>query len=434
MTQQAGQGRPASRRYGRVAHRRAAAGRVAAGGFAAALAAAGFAGAGPAAAASGARALAAARATPTTTVRGWGTNDDGELGHGTSSLFAETPVTAKLPKGVTVTSVRAGCDHTVALTSAGGALAWGDNSEGQVGDGTTKSRRTPVRVKLPAGTKLTAVRAGCDHTIALTKSGSVLAWGFNKFGELGDGTSKDRNTPVKVKLPKGVKVKAISAGCDQNLALTTKGKVYAWGLNLYGEIGDGTTKNRHTPVAVKLPAGTRATIVAAGCAHSLAQTSTGLYGWGENAEGQLGDGSTTSTDMPVLIPLLFRGPPPGKITGLFAGCQHSLALFAKGALLAWGENGSGQLGNGTTTSSDKPVGVMLPTGTKVKSVSAGCDSSLALTATGKVLAWGYNAQGELGDDSTSDSDVPVAVDLPASLGGIAIGSGPGAEHSFVIEK
>src|SRR5580692_4940315 len=119
-------------------------------------------------------------ASAASTVEGWGTNDDGALGSGINASSEATPVKVKIPAGDTITSIRAGCDHSVALTSAGTVLAWGDNTFGQVGDGTTKTRRTPVSVKLPKGTEVTAVRAGCEDTIALTKAGTVLSWGFGK--------------------------------------------------------------------------------------------------------------------------------------------------------------------------------------------------------------------------------------------------------------
>lgn len=370
---------------------------------------------------------------PTVTMRAWGTNNDGELGIGTRTPLSDTPVQVKLPSGVTVTAARAGCQDSVALTSKGTALAWGDDTFGTLGDGGTATVRTkPVAVKLPTGTKLTSIRAGCAHDLALTSKGTVLAWGLNKYGQLGDGTTKNRRTPVQVKLPKGTKVTAISTGCYHSLAITSTGKLYAWGYNSRGQLGDGTTKNRHTPVQVKLPSGDKASIVAGGCDYSLASTTDGLFGWGQNDEGQLGNDSTTSTATPVLVPLLFRGPGPGTITSLFAGCDHSTALFSKGGVLAWGNNNAGQLGTGTTTSSDKPVGVKLPTGVSIKSIASGCFSSLALTTTGALLAWGENSSGQLGTGSTANSDLPVPVDLPPGLLSTSIGSGPGALHSLAI--
>ncbi|MGH3410390.1 MAG: RCC1 domain-containing protein, partial [Streptosporangiaceae bacterium] len=394
-------------------------------------------GAGSAAVAGSAAAVFApnpTRTLPTSpTMRAWGTGNDGELGDGSRTPVSDTPVQVRLPNGVTPTATRAGCQDSVALTTKGTALAWGNDTFGQLGDGTTATARSkPVTVKLPKGAKLTSVRAGCAHDLALTSTGTVLAWGLNGYGQLGDGTTKNRHAPVRVKLPKGAKVTAISTGCYDSLAVTSTGKLYAWGHNQDGQLGDGSKKNRHTPVQVKLPAGAKVTTIAGGCNFSLANTSQGLFAWGDNSEGQLGDGTTTSTTTPVPIIILIRGQPLGSVTGLFGGCDDSMLLFSKGALLASGNNNAGQLGNGTTTSSDKPVGVKLPTGVKVKSIAEGCFHSLALTTTGAVLAWGENSSGQLGTGSTANSDVPVQVDLPPGLVGTAIGSGPAAQHSLAI--
>ena len=372
--------------------------------------------------------------SPAVTVRGWGTNDDGALGSGGGDTNALTPLKAKIPAGVTVTSIRAGCDHSVALTSTGTALAWGNNTFGQVGDGTTKPRATPVSVKLPKGVTLSAIRAGCEDTIALTTAGKVLAWGMNDSGELGNGSIRNAHAPVAVSLPAGTKVKSISAGCADNLALTTSGKLYAWGANGFGQLGDGSHKPRHKPVLVKLPAGVKATGVTAGCDFTLALTSQGLFAWGDNTDGELGTGDMQSHDVPVPIVFLFRGPGPGSITSIFAGCNFTVALFSKGGVLAWGYDGNGQLGDGHNGTEVKPVGVMLPSTVKVKSIGAGCDDGYALSTAGQVFAWGAGTQGELGNAGDSDSNVPVAVHGLTTVTVTAIGAGPGTLHAFAIAR
>ncbi len=367
-------------------------------------------------------------ATAGGSLRAWGLNTFGQLGDGTTTN-SDTPVKVKLPRGTRVTSMRAGCDHSLALTTTGHVLAWGYNSDGELGDGTTTNSDTPVKVKLPAGTKVKAIRAGCFHSLALTTTGHVLAWGYNGQGDLGDGTTTSSDTPVKVKLPQGTKVKAISAGSAHNLALTTTGHVLAWGLNASGQLGDGTTTGSDTPVKVKLPTGTRVIMTAAGEEHSLARTSTGrVLAWGDNTAGALGNGTTTSSLTPVRVKL----PTGTKVRALFAGCLQSLARTKTGHVLAWGDNGAGALGDGTTTSSDTPVRVKLPAGTKVTAVAAGCNHNLALTTTGHVLAWGFNSDGELGNGTTTNSDLPVRVELPAGLVAIAVAAGPEADHSLAI--
>jgi alpha-tubulin suppressor-like RCC1 family protein len=173
-------------------------------------------------------------------------------------------------------------------------------------------------------------------------------------------------------------------------------------------------------------------MVTGGCNYALAQTSTGLYAWGLNNNGELGDQSTTNRLTPVIIPLLFRGQPPGKITGVFAGCDHTMIRFAKGLVMAWGDNTYGQLGDGTTTDSDKPVGVSIPSGDTITAVATSCEASYAQTSGHEVLAWGLNDIGQLGDGSTANSDVPVHVDLPDLTGGFTLGAGPNTDSAFAL--
>jgi alpha-tubulin suppressor-like RCC1 family protein len=369
-----------------------------------------------------------AASTASRHVLAWGYNLFGQLGDGTT-VSSEFPVNVQLPPGVKITQARAGCLHTLALTSTGQVMAWGANTDGQLGNGTTTGSDTPVRVSLQHGTKVTAVRAGCEFSLALTTNGHVLAWGANPDGQLGNGTTSPSDTPVRVSLPSGTKVTGISAGDSFSLARTSKGHALAWGDNAHGQLGDGTTTNRDIPVRVRLPRSARVKALAAGDDHSLASTSGGrLYSWGRNGYGQLGDGSTAESDRPVRLSF----PAHGHVTSLFAGCDHSLALFSSGTLLAWGQDQFGQLGDDGDTNQDTPVKVLLPAGAKVRAVGAGCDDSYALTAKGHVLAWGYNAVGQLGDGSTTSSAVPVRVELPSGWRASAIGTGPRAAHVLAI--
>ena len=164
-----------------------------------------------------------------------------------------------------MTAVAAGDSHTLARTSKGKVLAWGLGSDGELGNGTTASSDTPVRAKLPEGTKVTSLFAGCAHTLALTTTGKVLAWGSDSAGQLGNGrTGGHRDTPVQARLPKGTTVAAISAGCDHSLARTAKGHVLAWGIGHNGELGNGRTASSDVPVRVKLPAGLTAIALGTG--------------------------------------------------------------------------------------------------------------------------------------------------------------------------
>ena len=151
------------------------------------------------------------------------------------------PVHVNIPAGTKVTAIAAGGEHNLAVTSTGAVLAWGYGASGQLGNGGTGSSSTPVGVTLPTGTTVTAVAAGALHSLALTSTGAVLAWGDNGEGELGDGSKTNSDVPVKVKLPAGTKVIAVAAGGYYSLALTSSGTVLAWGYNADGELGDGGT-------------------------------------------------------------------------------------------------------------------------------------------------------------------------------------------------
>ena len=152
---------------------------------------------------------------------------------------------------------------SIAVVS-GSAWAWGDNGFGQLGNGTTTNSSTPIAVSLPGGTTVTAIAGGGYHSLALTSSGQVLAWGYNGYGQLGNGTTTNSSTPVAVSLPSGTTVTAIAGGRFHSLALTSTGQVLAWGYNGNGQLGNGTTTSSNIPVAVSLPSGTTVTAIAGG--------------------------------------------------------------------------------------------------------------------------------------------------------------------------
>ncbi len=350
----------------------------------------------------------------------WGWNTPGELCYGNTNS-SDLPLKVTSLGGNKVTAIAGGFAHSMAMTSTGAVFNCGKNDDGELGDGGTTDSDVPVRVDLPAGTKVTAIAAGGGHSLAVTSTGAVLAWGLDLFGGLGNGsTGGSSGVPVNVSLPAGTKVTAVAAGALHSLALTSTGAVYAWGFNADGELGDGGTVNTDVPVKVKLPAGTKVTAIAAGGYYSLALTSTGaVFAWGYNADGELGDGGTTKTDMPVKVKLpagtkvkaIAAGGPLIGVGQYVAGPGHSLAVTSSGAVFAWGHNADGELGDGGTANSDVPVKVKLPAGTKVSGVAVGELQSLAVTSAGTVFAWGGNNFGQLGDGSYKMSDLPVKVNL-----------------------
>jgi alpha-tubulin suppressor-like RCC1 family protein len=357
-----------------------------------------------------------AEAAGVSSVLGWGQDSYGQLGNGAYQASQPTPAHVLLPAGTQVTGVSAGYDDSLVVTSAGGLLAFGRNEDGQLGDGGTGGfDDAPVNVSLASGTTVTQASAGDGFSLAVTSAGAALAWGDDEEGELGNGqvTSIPFPTPMLVSLPTGTTVTQVAAGAqDFGLALTSNGRVLAWGDNSAGQLGDGGTTNSDTPVRVELPSAARVTQVAAGSDTGYALTSAGtVYAWGYGAGGTLGDGTTANSDTPVEVEL----PSGTKVTQIASNGSFALALTSAGKVLAWGADGSGQLGDASTANSDVPVPVSLASGTKVSQVAAGGQFGLAVTSTGSALAWGENLWGELGNGTTraTGSDVPEAVSLPS---------------------
>jgi alpha-tubulin suppressor-like RCC1 family protein len=300
-------------------------------------------------------------------------------------------------------------DIAGAAESPGMAFAWGDNSYGKLGNGLTGgAENVPTAVSDLRGVK--SVKAGCDHGLALKRDGTVWGWGSNVFGQLGDGTFSRSSVPVKVKIGN---VKAISAGCNHNLALKEDGSVWAWGDNFYGQLGNGSSGDgigANLPVKVA-NMGTGARAIAAGNRFSLALTGDNrVKSWGYNVEGQLGigtSGSDTSKSRPVLVPNLTNVATIS--TDSYA--DHTLVLLVDGTVWAWGGNYYGALGDGTAANF-RATPAAVSRLSNVKAVATGGYHSLALLSNGRVKTWGYNSDGQLGNDSSgpgTNSSVPGAV-------------------------
>src|SRR2546427_648592 len=215
---------------------------------------------------------------------------------------AQGPTPRTAPARLGFAAVRAGFAHTCGLTAAGAAYCWGDNTSGQLGDGTTTSQSSPVLVAAPAGVSFAAVSGGVAHTCGVTAAGIAYCWGRNLEGQLGDGTTTtNRLTPVLVQAPAAVSFAAVGAGDFHTCGVTATGAAYCWGANGSGQLGDGTnTTNRLAPVLVKAPAGVSFAAVTAGAVHTCGVTAAGTgYCWGRNAEGQLGGGTTTDRVTPA---------------------------------------------------------------------------------------------------------------------------------------
>ena len=393
----------------------------------------------------------------------WGLNVDGQLGNN-STTGSRIPVAVQMPAGVSFQSITAGGEHACALTNKGKAYCWGLNNQGQLGNNSTTNSSIPLAVSLAgvnvpveqsasrlykwnnavqpgtplaatnavatlpevgssfrirvgltaAGNKtLQSIAAGSEHTCALTTTGHAYCWGLNFAGQLGNNSTTNSLTPVAVQMPAGVSFQSITAGGAHTCALTTTGHAYCWGLNFAGQLGNNSTTNSLTPVAVQMPAGVaRFQSIAAGGLHTCALTTTGkAYCWGQGGNGQLGNNSTTNSSIPVVVQM----PASVSFQSIAASDLHTCALTTTGKAYCWGQGGNGQLGNNSTTNSSIPVVVQMPASVSFQSIAASDLHTCALTTTGHAYCWGWNQYGQLGNNSTTNSSIPVVVQMPAGV-------------------
>ncbi|MBU6335456.1 MAG: RCC1 repeat-containing protein, partial [Chloroflexi bacterium] len=262
--------------------------------------------------------------------------------------------------------------HTCALTTAGTVLCWGYNDQGQLGTGDRVARLAPTSVP-GIGGSVQSIDAGFRHTCVLLSGGAIRCWGWNDVGQLGDGTTTTRMTPTDViGLPRAAR--AVAAGPWTTCALLDDGSVYCWGRNDDGQLGDGTTTQRTRPVRVALPGS--ATAIAAGHSHICALDQDGAVScWGSNTYGQVGDGTTTRRLTPVPVAGVFSG-----VHAIHAGIHHTCAVTMAGRVLCWGYNEYGQLGDGATAHRSAPVLLSGPSG--VTQLATGYFYTCALHAGG----------------------------------------------------
>jgi alpha-tubulin suppressor-like RCC1 family protein len=344
----------------------------------------------------------------------WGDNSSGELGSETTTGFRTQPVVVK--QITDATSATAGGYHSCAVLAGGKVACWGDNTNGELGDGTTGEALTEVSVH--GITDATQVAAGNYHSCAVLVVGTVQCWGDNSYGELGDGTTNGPNncdgdpcSPVPVAVSGVTTATQVTASYYQSCALLAAGSIDCWGDNGDGQLGDGTTTTRSTPVAV--PGITTATQVTAGAFQSCALFAAGSVDcWGNNYYGQLGNGTTTNSSTPAAVPGITTA------TQITAGAYHACALLAAGSVDCWGNNYYGQLGNGTTTSSSTPVAVKGIS--SAAQIAAGYYDTCALLVSGSVDCWGSNFNGELGDGTATGPETCGLYDDPCSTAPVSV--------------
>jgi alpha-tubulin suppressor-like RCC1 family protein len=393
----------------------------------------------------------------------WGENAYGELGDGVYNgpdlctppgspgayACSTTPVDVTFPPGVQPVAVAGGSDSAYAIGSDGNVYEWGYYDGEQIGG---PNNATPVQVSLPTGITALSIAAGAFSAYVIGSDNNVYAWGDNSFGELGDGNTVSSTTPVKVSLPVGVSAFDVASGALSAYAIGSDGNLYAWGNNSSGELGDGSTSNSTTPVKVSLPGGATPTAIAGGgfSAYAIGSYSN-LYAWGDNSFGQLGDGSTSDSTTPVQVSLPGGATPP---TAIAAGYVSAYAIGSDTKPYAWGDNSFGELGDGTSTGPDTcpvesspcsttPVAVPLPAGVGAQAITGGYNSAYVIGSDNNLYAWGRNDWGQLGDGTSTGPDTctsnevpcstaPTTISLSSSVAPASLGPEPTSLSGYVI--
>lgn len=338
----------------------------------------------------------------------WGDNFYGQLGDGSTSRRTQpVPVTGLSGE---FRAVAAGAAHSCALSAGGTVWCWGRNLYGQLGIGSTTSSLVPVALGGPMRREVRSITSGPWHTCALSENGRAFCWGLNQDGQLGDGSTSSRTAPVQV-AGFGRDGRALSAGNSHTCGLDRTGRAMCWGNNRSGRLGDGTITRRTVATPVALVPG-NARMIAAGSGHTcLLVRARRVWCWGDNQAGQLGNNSTTTSLLPRRVPR-FRD---GGVVAIAAGGGTDLrgfscAINSNNRLQCWGSNFHGQIGDGTNIPRLRPTPV-LNLGNLIGMVFAGGsgDHACVTAARGRLMCWGYNTSGQLGDGSTTTARAPVRV-------------------------
>ena len=371
----------------------------------------------------------------------YGVSDNGQIGNNTIvASTAANPVNISTYgsfNGKTIVSIACGSVHTIALDSTGAVHAWGYNTSGvgQLGNNISYNAIYPIPIGLNGygslvSKTIVAIACGFQHTVVLDSTGAVHTWGLNGNGQLGNNTTMNSLVPINVGgfgSLSGKTIVAIACGGNYTMAIDSTGAVHAWGVNTIYQLGNNTMTNSAVPINVSTFGslnGKTIVTIACGANYSMALDSTGaVHAWGYNASGQLGNNDTFYSVIPIKVGTF--GSLNGKtIIAVACGASHTLALDSTGAVHTWGLNGNGQLGNNATTNSLIPINIMSVVGSSligktIVAIACGANHTLALDSTGVTHTWGLNNWGQLGDGTLTQRLIPAAISTSYSPVGTA---------------
>lgn len=329
------------------------------------------------------------------TLWAWGANDFGQLGNGTT-IAKTTPV--QIGTANDWQSVSAGTLHSMAIKTNGTLWGWGINGNSRLGDGTTTGRIIPTQIT--SDTNWKSVCAGDVNTLAIKTNGTLWGWGYNGNAQLGDGTTNNRSTPYQIGT--ATNWRSVDVGSVHTLATKTDGTLWAWGTSSYGQVGDGTTATRFNPLQIGTDTDWKD--VAAGGFHSVGLKTNGiLFTWGKNLYGQLGDATNTSKSVPNAV---YDG-----VQSISAGSDHTVGTTFYGNMWFCGINTFGQLGDGTTTNKNT---ITVTNSTNHLMAVTGFEHTLLLNTDSSISGCGLNGTGQLGNGSTTNSSSLISITCPIS--------------------
>lgn len=368
----------------------------------------------------------------------WGLNGSGQLGDG-STTKREKPVEITagfdLAPSDKIQSLHFGANHSAAISSLNRVFIWGWNFNSRLGFNDTTNRNTPTEITslfnldTASNEFIQSIKLGWASSFALTSTGRVFSWGENSLGQLGDGTFNPKGSPVDITSKflldpnTNEKVTYLSSSYESMFALTSAGNIFAWGDNTDGKLGDDTTTNRNTPTNITSRFGLLngeviQSISSLGLFHTVVLTNQSrVFTFGNNSNGQLGNGSSSSTisKTPIDITSSFSLSVGETILELNTGWRHSIIRTSLGRIMSWGRNSDGQLGTGNITNQFTPVNIadqfVLQNGETIKSMSLGYNHSFAVTSVGRLFGWGINSSNQLGDGLTASRNIPFVIPI-----------------------